>query len=176
MRVIVASTFAPLSSERADRLAGELAEALAERGHDVERVRIPFVNRQEHLLEQMLAMRLTDISDDGDLLIALGVSAHLLRHQRKVVWLVDGPESDAWFARTGLNSYDQQVMLLRDAVIAADELALSEAQRVFVGSAGVSRSNPHVRRFGAEVLEQPVEDGHSEGPWDDIVAALTGDR
>ena len=38
---------------------------------------------------QLLAFRLTDISDVGEVFVATATPAHLLRHPRKVLWLTE---------------------------------------------------------------------------------------
>jgi hypothetical protein len=173
MRIVVASTFAPLVPQRADRLADRLAGALTGASHEVERVRIPFADRHPDLLGQLLALRLTDVAEDGDLMIALGSPAHLLRHRRKVVWLVESEESDDWGARLELVSDDQQEVLLRDAVISSDALGLGEAQRVFVSSSSLGARLLRLHRLGTERLKPPSEDS-ADVSWNAIVATLTG--
>jgi hypothetical protein len=173
MRILVASTFVPLRPQSADVLAAWLSVALAERGHDAERVRIPFAVDPATLLEQALALRLTEISDVGELLIAVGAPAYLLRHRRKVLWLPERDrEPDPWSVQLEQPGGDRQGMLLRETLIAADKLALGEAQRVFAGSRAGCERLRRSNGVAAEPLPSPIGRADSVGAWDDVVGTL----
>lgn len=68
---------------RADALAGALRGA----GHVVEQVWLPVDPDPAHRVERDLAVTLIDVSDAGEILIAVRGPAHLLRHPRRLVWL-----------------------------------------------------------------------------------------
>ncbi|MFZ1994347.1 MAG: hypothetical protein WAU75_09570 [Solirubrobacteraceae bacterium] len=88
MRVVVASTFAPFGDRdgQADELAGRLRAA----GHVVEQIWLPVDPDPARRVERELAVALTDVSDAGEVLIAVRAPAHLLRHPRRIVWLQEG--------------------------------------------------------------------------------------
>jgi hypothetical protein len=173
MRILVASTFVPLRAQGADVLAASLAVALTDRGHEAERVRIPFGDHPGPMLEQVLALRLTEISDIGELLIAVGTPAHLLRHQCKVLWLPErGVGPDPWSAGLEQPVVNREGMLLREALIAADKLAFGEAQRVFAGSRAGCERLSRLNGIDVEPLPSPLSDAEPSGSWDSVVAML----
>jgi hypothetical protein len=111
VRIVVADGFAPFLDERSDGPAAELVSALRARGHEVELIRIP---RGGDAARTELAARLTDVSDAGELLLAVGRPAHLLRHPRKVIWC----EGEA-FARADSVDSDRAAFAEARTVIAA---------------------------------------------------------
>jgi hypothetical protein len=164
VRILVANTYAPLELDGREAAAASLADALAALGHETERVRIPFAEDSKTVLEQILALRLTEISDEGELLIAVGTRAHLLRHRRKVLWLGQGDAERATWNGTSPRATDELLAALRSA----DRLALAEAERVF---AVTSEECDRIWRFGG-VLAEPLAESPAE--WGEMAAALTG--
>jgi hypothetical protein len=116
VKVIVGDGFVPFVDERDFGTARMLAEALAARGHEVEAVRLP---RGEDAVRSSVAARLTDVSDAGALLIAVGRPAHLLRHPRKVIWC-DGED---FAASPKLRHGDRTAFAEARCVIAASPVA-----------------------------------------------------
>ncbi|HEY1715421.1 MAG TPA: hypothetical protein VGG07_21135 [Solirubrobacteraceae bacterium] len=92
MRIVVASAYVPFGDRdgHADELAGRLRAA----GHVVEQIWLPVDSDPARHVERELTVALTDVSDAGDMLIAVRPPAHLLRHPRKVVWLQDSERAD----------------------------------------------------------------------------------
>jgi len=88
MKVIIASTIVPFIEGGGTFIVDWLETMLAEFGHDVEVLKIPFVSSYRELPSQMLALRLLDITQHGDRLIAIRPPAHLLRHPNKVIWFI----------------------------------------------------------------------------------------
>ena len=89
MRVLIASPFRPWCEPGQEDLGRALELAMRDHGHDVDAIRIPFDCDPDELVPQLLALRLTDVSDVGELLVATGTPCHLLRHPRKVLWLTE---------------------------------------------------------------------------------------
>jgi hypothetical protein len=83
VRLVVADGFRPFLDERGTGPAQPLAEALRARGHEVDTIRIPAGGDDA---QTALATRLTDVSDAGAMLLAVGPPAHLLVHPCKIVW------------------------------------------------------------------------------------------
>jgi hypothetical protein len=88
LRIVVASAYVPF--EDRDGRADTLAERLRTAGHVVEQIWLPVDPDPARRVERDLAVALTDVSDAGDVLIAVRAPADLLHHPRKVVWLTDG--------------------------------------------------------------------------------------
>src|SRR5688572_13629685 len=87
MRIILASSFVPFIHGGARFIVEWLETKLCERGHEVERFYLPFVDNSD-LLEQIAAYRLLDLSSHGDVLVAFRPPAHVLRHPNKVLWFI----------------------------------------------------------------------------------------
>ena len=138
MRVLIASPFRP-SWESGQRDFGRALEfAMQDRGHEVDAIRIPFDRDLDTLWAQLLAFRLTDVSDVGELLVATGTPCHLLRHPRKVLWLT---EHYPWID-------DGSTAL--DSLRAVDRQACGEATAAFAVS---QRLCDRIARSGGRAVE-----------------------
>jgi len=158
LKILVASTFSSATDAGGGRAVANLARALRTQAHSVEELSLPFDPDPEWIIEQMLAISLTDVSNAGELLIALRAPAHLLPHPNKVVW----------FQRHEVEVSDR---ILRKSVNSADRAALGQARRVFSTSTDAAE---HLRRdlgIDTEVLHRPLQPG---AVWDDAVARLLG--
>jgi|tagenome__1003787_1003787.scaffolds.fasta_scaffold20956075_2 glycosyltransferase involved in cell wall biosynthesis len=173
MRVIVASTIAPFIRGGGRMIVEDLVRALADRDHDVESIELPFWSDPESIVEQMLALRLFDVSDACDRLITIRTPSQLLRHPNKVCWFIHHERAvyDLWGTRyQGFPSTAEGVRV-RNAIIAADNEALREMRKVFTNSKIV---RDRVRRYNgldAEVIYPPLGDtrGYSAGSYGDYV-------
>ncbi|HEX3529470.1 MAG TPA: glycosyltransferase family 1 protein, partial [Thermoanaerobaculia bacterium] len=93
MRIVLCSTHVPFSYGGAEMLVESLRDELLARGHEVDTVALPFAWADRvQLLKSGLAWRLLDLTAAGgqriDLVIATRFPSYLVRHPRKVVWLV----------------------------------------------------------------------------------------
>ena len=158
MRVVVASSEMPFVAGGASLLVDWLEHALRECGHDVEVLRLPFDQDPNCWLEQYLAYRLLDVADSSDRLITLRTPAHLLKHPNKVVWFIHHLRGafDLW----ATPYQDLPATLggagLREAIRAADNLALGECRHLFVNSQIMSNRVLAFNRLQAEVLYPPI--------------------
>lgn len=151
----------------------DLVHAIRERGHEVDTVEIPFVSVWDRMLEQMLAIRLMDVSEAADVLVAIRTPSYLLRHPNKRLWFIhhhrgaydlwDTPYQDIPSTPEGLG--------VRHAVVAADDLYLREAQRIFTNSQIVADRLREFNDLEGHVLYPPL--GEPErfvpGPAEDYV-------
>lgn len=170
MRIVVANTYVPLRPDDRDLLAARVAEALSALGHEAERVRIPFAEDPETVLEQILALRLTEVSDEGELMIAVGAHAHLLRHHRKVLWLdLWGAEYASW-SEGEPRALDHRESRLRQAVLTADRVAISEARRVLAASPTAHERIQRVCSGTAHQVPELLEE--TSGTWSSVVEML----
>jgi hypothetical protein len=156
MRVLIATPFRPSSDLGIEDLSRTLEHAMQEHGHEVDTIRIPFAPDPGAVWRQLLAFRLTDVSDVGELLVATGTPCHVLRHPRKVLWLTEYypwiDESSATF----------------DSFRVADNQACCESTAVFAVS---QRICDRIARLSGRTVEPLVPP--PEGEWDRVVAALT---
>ena len=157
MRVLIASPFRPSCESGQEDLGRALELAMQDHGHDVDAIRIPFDRDPDALWTQLLAFRLTDVSDVGELLVATGTPCHLLRHPRKVLWLV---EHYPWID-------DGSTAL--DSLRTADRQACGEATAAFAIS---KRLCDRIARSSGRAVE-PLPPPR-QGSWERVVAALTG--
>jgi glycosyltransferase involved in cell wall biosynthesis len=122
-----------------------LVRALEAAGHHVDVVSIPYKwYPPAELIHQMALWRSLDLSEAGgvpiDLVIALRFPGYLVRHERKIVWLIHQHRTayELWdhpdFADLSTHEAGQAV---RDMIHHADRLALGEAKRIFTNSGNV---------------------------------------
>jgi hypothetical protein len=151
MRVVVARAQRPPGAGASAGLASFLRDAIVRAGHAADIVTVPFTpDPPASVAAQMLACRLLDLSESAgtriDRLIALDFPATLLPHEHKVLWLT-GPCRHVYegWGQAGCELFGTEGGLeARDAVRAADALALSEARSVWA----VSRHTAdRVRRY-----------------------------
>ena len=158
MKVVVATTIMPFVKGGARILVDGLAKALADQGHQVDELLLPFWDDPEEMVEQMLALRLVDVSHEAELLICLRTPSYLLRHPNKVVWflhhhrpaydLADSPFS------TRTRSAERRV---GKAIHESDRLGLDEARRVFAISETVAERLRSYSGLDCDVLYPPLE-------------------
>ena len=158
MRVLIASTYVPFIDGGGRMIVRDLARAVRERGHEVDTVEIPFLSSWDTMLEQMLAIRLMDVSEAADVLVAIRTPSYLLRHPNKRLWFIhhhrgaydlwDTPYQDIPATPEGLGT--------REAIIAADNLYLRESQRIFTNSQIVADRLSRYNALEAGVLYPPL--------------------
>lgn len=134
-----------------------LEQALRERGHDVEPVLIPFWPDVDEMLDQMLALRLLDLSAQGDVLIAVRTPSYLLRHPRKRVWFLHHHRPAYDLADTAFVEA-AETQRVRDAIVKADDVHLREAEHVFALSRVVAQRLRRYNDLEADVLYAPLPD------------------
>ncbi len=146
MRIIICTSQVPFVRGGAELLVEGLRDALRRHGHTVDVVSVPY-RWQPHsaLYDSMLAWRLIDLNEvDGrpvDMVIATKFPSYLVQHRRKVVWLVhQHRQAYDWYG-TEFSDFvnTPEDRELRDALMAADQTALSEAQACYAISQNVAR-------------------------------------
>lgn len=136
----------------------DLTCALRERDHEVDTIEIPFVSAWDEMLEQMLAIRMIDVSASSDVLIAIRTPSYLLRHPNKRLWFIHHHRGayDLWGTPWQDIPATPEGRAVRDAIIAADNRYLPEAQRIFTNSQIVSDRLKHFNDLDSEVLYPPL--------------------
>jgi glycosyltransferase involved in cell wall biosynthesis len=176
VRIIVASAIVPFSDDRARRIARELAAKLRWAGNEVDVLELPFWSDWPTVPDQMLALRLTDVSG-ADLLIAVGTPAHLLRHSHKVLWFIshDRDANDLWGTPHGDIPDTPEGRQVRDSIMRVDATALAEARRVFTVSRVMSDRLGRCNAVDPEVLYPPLWEAERfrPGPYGDYLVYVS---
>jgi glycosyltransferase involved in cell wall biosynthesis len=142
MRILVCHPQPPFMSGGAETHANGLVRALRAEGHEAEMATIPFRWAPPiELVHQMAMWRSLDIAEangiDVDLVVAMKFPAYLVRHPRKIIWLIHQQRTayELWdHAEFGDLSRSPDGPAIRDLVINSDRLALGEAERIFTNS------------------------------------------
>ncbi len=163
MRILIASTYVPFVQGGGRIIVSDLTQALRERGHEVDTVDIPFVSAWNEMLEQMLAVRLMDVSAASDVLIAIRTPSYLLRHPNKRLWFIHHHRGayDLWGTAYQDIPSTPEGLAVRDAIVAADNLYLREAQRIFTNSLIVGDRLRKFNDLESEVLYPPLGEPQS---------------
>jgi glycosyltransferase involved in cell wall biosynthesis len=161
MNIIVATSTEPFVSGGASLLADWLSTTLRAHGHSVEPFPIPFSYRHPVILQQMTALRLLDLHDSADRLIAIRPPSYLLRHPNKVVWFIHHHRAayDLWGTRYSDFPDSPEGRCYRDAIHSADDLGLGEAQKIFTNSKVTGDRLLKFNGLGSEVLYPPLFEG-----------------
>jgi glycosyltransferase involved in cell wall biosynthesis len=142
MHILVCHPQPPFMSGGAETHANGLVRALRAEGHEAEMATIPFRWAPPiELVHQMAMWRSLDLAEangiDVDLVVAMKFPAYLVRHPRKIVWLIHQQRTayELWdHPEFGDLSRSPDGPAIRDLVINSDRLALGEAERIFTNS------------------------------------------
>lgn len=169
----MASTFVPFLKGGGVQIADELVLALREHGHEVDTVMLPFHSYPPEMIEQMLGMRLLDLSESGDRLIAIRTPSYILPHPEKLLWFIHHHRGayDLWGSQLGDIRNTAEGRRLRQAIVAADERFLPEAKRIYTNSKVVGERLKRFSNLDSEVLYPPLwkTDGYRCESYGDYV-------
>ena len=160
MKVIIASTIIPFVEDGATFIVDWLDEMLKRYGHEVEVLKLPFDSYYPEMLDQLLALRLLDVSEHADRLIAVRTPSCLLRHPNKVLWLIHHRRGayDLWGTKDGDIPNTAQGRRYRELLVQADNVALREARSIFTNSKVMGDRLKQFNNVDSEVLYSPVKD------------------
>jgi glycosyltransferase involved in cell wall biosynthesis len=165
MRIAVCSPQVPFSHGGAEVLAEQLVDELNARDHQATLVTVPFKwYPGERVLTQAFLWRLLDLEEtDGrpiDLVIATKFPSYVVRHPRKVVWLVHQFRQAYELDRTELGQFGQSAedRALRRAVHRLDRETLGEAARLCAISRNVADRLRRSLGLEAEVVLPPPQE------------------
>lgn len=160
MKVIVASSFVPFVRGGGRFIVDWLEQKLREYGHQVEKFYLPFEERPQTLLDNLLAYRMIDLAGQGDRLITIRPPAHSLVHPAKVVWFIHHLRGYYDLADTKYSALPKTAggRALRDALVRHDTAALGEARAVFTNSRVVGERLMHYNGIASQVLYPPLLD------------------
>jgi glycosyltransferase involved in cell wall biosynthesis len=158
VKIGLIATAVPLVQGGGRFIVDWLQEKLVERGHATEIVYIPYTDELEHILPQMASLRLMKLDDYFDRVITVRPPAHVVRHPRKVVWFIHHLRMfyDLWQTPYCPVRDDASGRALRSAIIAADNVALREAHKVFTNSRVVGDRLRHFNKLNSEILYPPI--------------------
>jgi len=158
MKIIVASTINPFVDGGSTFIVDWLEENLRRAGHQVEALNFPFDFSHTGMLDQMLALRLLDLSQHGDRLIAIRTPSYLLRHPSKVLWFIHHHRSayDLWNTPYTDIPRSPEGLRYRRAIMNADDAAFGEAHRIFANSQVVADRLKRFNHVNAKVLYPPL--------------------
>jgi glycosyltransferase involved in cell wall biosynthesis len=173
MRVIVASAVVPVLKGGGRMIVDDLVRHLRLRDHEVEELLLPSWTEPDLLVEQLLSMRLIDVRDAGERLLAIRVPAHLIRHPSKVLWFIHHQRQayDLWGTEYQGIPADAEGGRIRRAIRAGDKVAFGEAKAIFTNSKIVSRRLLEFNGLDSEVLYPPLGDstGYRCGAYGDYI-------
>jgi glycosyltransferase involved in cell wall biosynthesis len=156
--VLVASTYVPFIEGGGRMIVRDLARALRAREHEVDTIEIPFLSTWDTMLEQMLAIRLMDVSAAADVLVAIRTPSYLLRHPNKRLWFIHHHRGayDLWGTPYQDVPSTPEGLGTREAIIAADNEYLREARRIFTNSQIVADRLQTFNQLQGTVLYPPL--------------------
>jgi glycosyltransferase involved in cell wall biosynthesis len=158
LKVLVASTYVPFIEGGGRMIVRDLVRALRGSGHETDTIEIPFLSHWDSMLEQMLAIRMMDVSDAADVLIAIRTPSYLLRHPNKRLWFIHHHRGayDLWGTPYQDIPETPEGLATREAIIAADNLYLREAKRIFTNSQIVADRLQRFNGIEGQVLYPPL--------------------
>ncbi len=165
MNIAVCAPQVPFERGGAEIFAETLVEELRARDHEADLVTIPFKwYPEERVLSQAFLWRLVDLEEANgrpvDLVVATKFPSYLVRHPRKVVWLLHQFRQAYDFDGTALGQFGEGA---RDRAIVRsvqriDRVALGEARRLFATSRNVADRLARSAGLEAEVLPHPPQE------------------
>lgn len=160
MKIIIASTIVPFIEGGGTFIVDWLDTILKKYGHKTEVLKIPFHSHPPEMLQQMMALRLLDVTASADMLIAIRTPSYLIRHPNKVLWFIHHHRGayDLWDTQYQDIPATEEGLQIREAFIQADNLAFSEARKIFTNSMIVSGRLKKFNNVDSEVLYPPLMD------------------
>lgn len=178
LAIAICAAHIPFVRGGAEVLYESLAAELRRRGHDVEIVALPFNWRtRSSLLRSALAWRMVDLEEVAgrriDLVIGTRFPSYLVRHPRKVVWLIHQFRQVYELERTRFSDFGERAGDARvaDMIRSMDRRSLGEARARFTISKNVAERLRRYNDLDAEPLYPPplLGDRYRSGPFGDTV-------
>lgn len=178
LAIAICAAQIPFVRGGAEVLYESLAAELRRRGHRVEIVSLPFNWRtRASLLRSALAWRMVDLEEVAgqriDVVIATRFPSYLVRHPRKVVWLIHQFRQVYDLAATRFSDFGAQAGDARVAAMirAMDRRSLGEARARFAISRNVAERLRRYNDLDAETLYPPplLGERYRSGPFGDTV-------
>ncbi|MBI4265526.1 MAG: glycosyltransferase family 4 protein [Acidobacteria bacterium] len=162
MRIVVAEAQVPFVQGGAELHVRSLIEQLRRRGHEVEKVALPFRPQPtSELLAQAAAWRLLDLSTSNgrpiDLLIATRFPTYFARHPRKVAWVIHQHRAAYELCGTEYSDFEhtEADVGLRQRLLELDRRMLGECRRVFANAQNTANRLMKYNGVAATALYHP---------------------
>ncbi len=177
-RILVAAPQVPFVSGGAELHAQLTVRALADAGHEVELVSLPYTwTGCQSSLVQAMAWRLANFENTApgpvDLLIATKYPSYLARHPKKVAWVFHQQRElyDLHPTNFGNLGLAEDEMSLRQALFELDLEALGETQALFTNSRNTARRLQRYSGLDATPLYAPPprHERLQAGPYGDYL-------
>jgi glycosyltransferase involved in cell wall biosynthesis len=158
MRILIVSTIVPFIEGGGTFIVDWLHNVLRNSGHETDVIKIPFHSYPPAMIKQMLSLRLFDVSDYADLLIAIRTPSYLMKHPNKVLWFIHHHRGayDLWDTPFQDIPNTLEGLQIREAIIHADNAAFAEAKKIYTNSKVVSARLRKFNGVNAEVLYPPL--------------------
>lgn len=160
--ITICASQVPLRSGGAEILVGSLHRELVRRGYRAEVVQLPFKwYPRVQILKSCLAWRLLDLTEsDGepiDLVIATKFPSYVVKHPRKVTWLIHQFRQVYDQFGTPLSDFSDsdEDRAYREAIAEIDNRTLSESRRLFTIARNVATRLAQFNGLHAEPLYHP---------------------
>lgn len=164
-KIVVCAVQVPFVRGGAEYFTENLEARLRERSYQVDRVQLPLQTLPpEEVVKNCLAWRLLNVdriyNDPIDLVIGTKFPSYMIPHPRKIIWLVHqyreiydlyGTEYSGFQPTSAHNQYRQQLIDL-------DQLAFSEAKKIFTISQTVSDRLKRYNGFDSTAVYPPLDD------------------
>lgn len=160
MRILIASTTVPFVDGGATFIVDWLAKMLGRNGFQVEVLSIPFHSHYENMPEQMLSLRLMDLSSASDLLITIRTPSYIINHPNKVAWFIHHHRTayDLWGTEYQEFPNTEEGLAYRQTIIDTDNQYLPQAKKIFTNSQVVTDRLKKFNNIDSTVLYQPLFD------------------
>ena len=162
MRIAIVTTQCPFVRGGAEMHADSLLFQLRARGYEAEIISLPFKwYPAPVILDHMLAAQATDISEYNgvpiDLAICLKFPAYYVRHPNKVFWILHQHRQayDLWDSNLSDLFDDNEGLLVREAIIRADNEELKGAKKIFSNSKTVAQRLKKYNNINSVALYHP---------------------
>ena len=180
MRILVAEARLPYARDGAELHAEGLVAELRRRGHDAERVALPFRADKSALIDQACAWRMLNLSSSNarpiDALIVTSFPTWFARHPRKVAWVMHQHRPAYELYGTPYSDFtgSDDDARLRRRIIDFDSRMLGECERVFTTARHTADRLQRFNGIAARPLYHPppMADRLREGSYGDYVLVV----
>lgn len=158
MKIVIASTIVPFIEGGGTFIVDWLDAKLKEYGHQSEILKIPFYSYYPRMLEQMLALRMLDLTDRCDRLITIRTPSYLIRHPDKYLWFIHHHRQayDLWGTKYQDIPSTPEGLAFKNSMVKSDNLAFQEAKKIYTNSKIVSTRLRQYNNIKSEVVYPPL--------------------
>jgi len=164
LKICLCGAQVPFVRGGAEELLDSLKAQLEKRGHSVDIVKLPFKwHPNQEVINNCLAWRLLDLSHSSgqsiDLVISTKFPSYLIRHPKKIIWLVHQFRQVYDFYASPYSAFQNNLLdnELRHKIIQLDTQAMKEARRLFAISENVRKRCLKYNGIETEVLYPPLD-------------------